>query len=98
MKQDQGYGTPTLLSLVFPGLGQLAKGQWKRAVMFWALLFVPWTALVGFTTVTGFEARYTPSLGDILQMVVASPLFPIVVLGAVIVWVWSVVDAYRRPA
>lgn len=42
----QVHGVPALLSLFVPGLGQLVKGQWGRAVLVWTLMLLPWFAWV----------------------------------------------------
>ncbi len=78
------YGVPALLSLFVPGLGQLAKGDWGRAVLVWAYL-----ALFGFVW---FVAADTPENmpGKILVVLAGA-------IAVVATWLWQVVDAYRRP-
>ena len=75
-----------VLSGIFPGLGQLYNRQWlKGAAFVVAGLVLSW--LVG---------RALP--GD-LDALAAAPLAPgvLAALGLLLaVWVWSVVDAWRR--
>ncbi|AYA37270.1 hypothetical protein D3Y59_09520 [Hymenobacter oligotrophus] len=47
------YGMPALLSAIFPGLGQLIKGQLLKAVVIWVISGVVgfllwWTIIVPF--------------------------------------------------
>lgn len=92
------HGVPALLGLFFPGLGQLVKGQWERALFVWGLIFGPWIGL-------GIEAGYaasvysnSPSPGDIVLIITRSQYLPFVLPLTGIIWLWSIVDAYRHPA
>lgn len=47
------YGLPALLSIFVPGLGQLVKGQWLKALLIWAVggaigFLLAWTLVVPF--------------------------------------------------
>ena len=49
----QTYGLPALLSIFFPGLGQLVKGQFIKAFLIWAVggvlsFLLIWTVVVPF--------------------------------------------------
>lgn len=100
MKQD--HGVPAILSLVFPGLGQLAKGHWPRALFIWGLMAIAWMTLIVLTMLI-----YTPSTAaqpagtertlETVLAALATPIAPIVLGFIGTVWLWSVVDAYRRP-
>lgn len=94
----QYHGAPALLSLLVPGLGQLVKRQWKRAAGIWALIAVPPVAWAAKTAAFEFESAYTPALKDVIGLMKESPLWPLLLLYVAVVWVWSIVDAYRRPA
>ncbi len=90
---------PALLSLLFPGFGQLVKGQWPRALFIWAVIAAPWAGWIAAAT---FDATPTASgfplaSEDIRRMFMASPVFGFVLLLTGIAWIWSVVDAYNRP-
>ncbi|MGQ0570859.1 MAG: hypothetical protein ACT4P5_15245 [Armatimonadota bacterium] len=89
---------PALLSLGFPGLGQLVEGQWARAAVVWALTAVPWMAWAGKTATFDFERAYTPSTEDVIGLMMESPMWPVLLLITAAAWVWSIVDAYRRSA
>ncbi|MFD2787063.1 hypothetical protein [Hymenobacter rubripertinctus] len=50
---EQTYGLPALLSIFFPGLGQLIKGQIMKAFLIWAVggvisFLLIWTIVVPF--------------------------------------------------
>jgi len=82
---QQTYGVPAILSLFFPGLGQLAKGQWQTTVLIWGAMLTPWIL---------FEIA-KPQL--ILSPRTELLIWGLVLLFASGVWLWGVVDAYRRP-
>lgn len=89
LMMKQVYDTPAILSLFFPGLGQLAKEQYKRAAMILALIILPWVVwLVGLIV--------SDSRGD-PETLVRSPVFPVVILLNLAVHLWQVVDAYNCP-
>lgn len=92
----QQHGMPALLSFFFPGLGQLVKGQWTRALLVWGLYLVPAAIWVIGTPELMPTMQFMPS--NTLPTMISSPVFPVVVVLSLIVWLWSVVDAYRRPA
>lgn len=95
MKQD--HGVPALLSFFFPGLGQLVKGQWERAVVVWGLIFGPWFVLGVVATKRASGYSQPPGPEEIVWTMLQSPLLPFVLFPMLFVWLWSVVDAYNRP-
>lgn len=97
------HGVPALLSLFFPGLGQLVKGQWEYAVLVWIAIGIPWGILVviagyagtGYATLV--HAFLYVGLDEVIPNMLKSPFLPFVLLLNLIVQLWAVVDAYRRP-
>jgi hypothetical protein len=98
------HGVPALLSLVVPGLGQAAKGQYLRALLVWLAMgltvyFVLWLRPVDMVVYAWSKVLG----GDIMQFSssrwiywrTAEILEPYVAAG--IVWCAQVIDAYRTP-
>ena len=89
------YGVPALLSLIVPGLGQLIKRHTRLAVTVWIFYVVGvaggWMNLSAARRVS--ENSFYPDYALI-------PLVAAIVLAtfALVTWIWSVVDAYNRPA
>ncbi len=75
-----------ILSGVFPGLGQLYNRDWLRGAPF----------LIAGVLLSWLVTRALPRDLDVL----ASAPLPAITLGALAlllaVWIWSVVDAWRR--
>lgn len=96
MKQD--HGVPALLSFFFPGLGQLVKRQYENAVLIWVLILLPWLLwlLGAIALIPGAKhiILYDP---ERISPVLLSPVLPFILLLNLIVYLWSVVDAYNRP-
>jgi hypothetical protein len=86
----QVYDTPAILSLFFPGLGQLAKEQNKRAVMVFAAMLIPWIIWIIATVING-------GIFYGLESVLRSPFLPFVLLLNLFVHLWQIVDAYNCP-
>lgn len=99
---NQVHGIPALLSLYFPGLGQLVKGQWQRAAFVWWLMFVPWAIwfvlAIAFVPEVLGTIRYAPAEvpAMLLKVFFRSPGLVLVLLVNLIVHLWAVVDAYQR--
>lgn len=87
----QTYDTPAILSLFFPGLGQLAKEQYKRAGMIFAVMLFPWILWLITAMVSG--STFYADLESILR----SPFLPFVLILNLSVHLWQVVDAYNCP-
>lgn len=92
----QVYGVPAILSFFFPGLGQLLKGQWPRALFVWGLYVVPATVWIVGTPELLPTVQFMPS--NTAAVLLGSSAFPAVLLFSMAVWLWQTVDAYRRPA
>jgi len=93
---QQHHGVPALLSLVIPGLGQLVKGHWDRALTIWLVIVVPWLLLT-FLAASENAAYAAPRPEDIPLIMLRLPALPLVILVSVAAWIWGIVDAYRRP-
>jgi TM2 domain-containing membrane protein YozV len=55
MNTKQTYGVPALLSFFVPGLGQVAKGEFFKALGIWTALAISWVLsfiLIGLVTGT----------------------------------------------
>jgi TM2 domain-containing membrane protein YozV len=42
MSSNQKYGVPALLSFFIPGLGQIIKGEFFKAIGIWTVLVICW--------------------------------------------------------
>lgn len=68
MRGEQKYGVPALLSFIFPGIGQVVKGQVGKGVLIMIAQFVFF----------------------LLSFVVIG------VIPLIILWIWSITDAYNQ--
>lgn len=90
---DPPYGVPAILSLFFPGLGQLVKGHWPRTIAIWLLLTLVWSIYGPVITLLheGTVASRFPAVRqELLSLFLVVP-----VIATLAVSLWSVVDAYR---
>lgn len=85
------FDTPAILSLFFPGLGQLAKEQNKRAGMIWGAMLTPWLLWLLVAVLTNNMHYLNP------EIMLQSPFLPVLLLLNLAVHLWQVVDAYNCP-
>lgn len=90
---DPPYGVPAILSLFFPGLGQLVKGHWPRTIAIWLLLTLVWS-IYGLAITLLHEgtvaSRFPPVRQELLGLFLVMPA-----IATLAISLWSVVDAYR---
>jgi len=96
---SKSAGLAAVLSFIYPGLGQFYNGQFIKGLLF--VFLWPIAALLAFYVALGFSfasvlfatqgtteaVRAGGALGTILSV--------FVVIFALCVWVWPIVDAYR---
>ena len=84
MDNKTTYSVPALLSFVVPGLGQLVKKEFLKAVIIWVAAFLLFIDVIAV------------QLGLVI-MGHTLPLFPFLIVVFVF-WLWNVYDAYNSHA
>jgi phosphonate transport system permease protein len=83
-----------LLSLLVPGLGQIAAGRWRRGFLLFGSFFTTLALVIWRIRLAG--KRYDDLLEIVTKAVRLEPFLGILLVAIVVLWIWIIFDAARQ--